>query len=83
MTQEPDYTVYTDRTRSCSDYVWYTGENLNANSALHVRYLHPQLPVHTFPASCAHCMPCVNEPITVLRAVQVRSCLLDGFASFQ
>ena len=34
--QEPEYTVYTDRVSTCSDYVWYTGENLNANSALHV-----------------------------------------------
>jgi hypothetical protein len=30
--------VYTDRVSTCSDYVWYTGENLNANSALHVGY---------------------------------------------
>ena len=37
--QEPDYTVFTDRVRSCEDYVWYTGDNLNANSALHVRCL--------------------------------------------
>jgi CCR4-NOT transcription complex subunit 6 len=34
--KEPEYTVYTDRVSTCSDYVWYTGENLNANSALHV-----------------------------------------------
>lgn len=36
LLQEPEFTVYTDRTKSCRDYVWYTGENLNANSALNV-----------------------------------------------
>lgn len=36
LLQEPEFTVYTDRTKSCRDYVWYTGDNLNANSALNV-----------------------------------------------
>lgn len=34
--KEPPFTIYTDRVRACHDYVWYTGENLNANSALEV-----------------------------------------------
>ena len=46
--QEPEYTVYTDRVSTCSDYVWYTGENLNANSALHVG---PSAPYLTVPAT--------------------------------
>ncbi len=34
---EPAYTIFTDQARGVRDYVWYTGDNLNANSALHVR----------------------------------------------
>lgn len=41
---EPPYTIFTDQARRVRDYVWYTGDNLNANSALHVRALAPLLP---------------------------------------
>lgn len=34
---EPPYTIFTDQVKGVRDYVWYTGDNLNANSALHVR----------------------------------------------
>ena len=40
---EPPYTVFTDQARGVRDYVWYTGDNLNANSALHVRVPVPLL----------------------------------------
>lgn len=32
--QEPANTVFSDQGKACRDYVWFTGDNLNANSAL-------------------------------------------------
>ena len=37
VAQEPPFTIYTDKTKACRDYVWYSSENLNANTALQVR----------------------------------------------
>ena len=34
---EPKYTVYTDQAKACRDYIWFSSENLNANTALQVR----------------------------------------------
>jgi len=36
VSQEPPFTIYTDKTKACQDYVWYSSENLNANTALQV-----------------------------------------------
>ncbi len=36
VAQEPPFTIYTDKTKACQDYVWYSSENLNANTALQV-----------------------------------------------
>ena len=35
--QEPEYTLYTDRSKTCCDYIWFSSENLNANTALQVQ----------------------------------------------
>ena len=43
--QEPPYTIYTDKAEACRDYVWYSSENLNANTALQV---------HVVQVSCSH-----------------------------
>ena len=42
MAQEPPFTIYTDKTKACHDYVWYSSENLNANTALQVRRTQPR-----------------------------------------
>ena len=41
--QEPPFTIYTDKTKACRDYVWYSSENLNGNTALQVRQAHAQV----------------------------------------
>lgn len=33
---EPQHTVFSDQKRACTDYVWFSGDNLNANTALQV-----------------------------------------------
>lgn len=35
--REPEFTVYTDQAHTCRDYIWFSSENLNANTALEVR----------------------------------------------
>lgn len=36
VAHEPKYTIYTDQVKSCRDYIWYSSENLNANTVLEV-----------------------------------------------
>lgn len=65
--------MYTDRVSTCSDYVWYTGENLNANSALHVGPLHLHLCYASHPSEKTSIYWLTDDPIILCMRLHARS----------
>ena len=68
MSQEPPFTIYTDKTKACHDYVWYSSENLNANTALQVRPDRVGIPaadtrLDMLMIASTQCRPTLNLPL--------------------